>query len=743
MLSTYALMIVFIIWIIWLFQTERINQLHGAITMLFLVFSFLYIPSLDNQSSSLHLDEEEHIRGKIIQELNQKERVLESVVREEHSEMNILLTFFLEESFQSAPLEIPHGATCTIKGEVTTVESARNPGQFDFNNYLQSQGISYQLIINHPSDITCSGHSFLHYIHQVRDTIITFIKGNIDPFLGSWIRALIFGDTSAMDPTVIQVFQGWGLSHILAISGLHVGLIVGLLYAVLVKTGWVTKETSSYVLLGFIPIYIVLAGAQPSVLRAGFMVFLFLLLKIWMKKISTTDGLSIIFILLVCLDPYIVYHIGFQFSFLTTIALLLSSKWLSQTSSPFWNVAQISLIAQIAILPLQLQAFHLFQPLSIVLNIFVVSYFSIIIIPFLFVYISLFPIVPSIVQLFDGLFLTVHTKIIEFIFYIDHIGFPRMVVGSIPLILSVLYYVFFFMMMICLEKQLFNRSFFAGVFLVCTLFFMQVLPYMSKEGRVTMLDIGQGDAIVVELPYRKGVFMIDAGATFSFINQEISEKEFTHIIKPYLHSRGIQKLDALIISHEHLDHNGSVPFILEEFNVDHYVVSPFYEMNDEENRLIAELDVELHRVQAFDEFNLNEQHFTVVSPAKDYHDKNENSLAVMTELGGQNWLFTGDIYKKQELYIKQEFPNHSIDIWKVAHHGSDTSSAKEVIDHYLPKIYLIPVGVKNSHGHPKEEVVEMFSETDGTIFRTDLDGAIQFKFRDDSGTFSPFLHRIP
>src|SRR5699024_7797071 len=149
-----------------------------------------------------------------------------------------------------------------------------------------------------------------------------------------------------------------------------------------------------------------------------------------------------------------------------------------------------------------------------------------------------------------------------------------------------------------------------------------------------MLDIGQGDAIVIELPYRKGVFMIDAGATFSFTDQEVSEKEFTHIIKPYLYSRGIQKLDALIISHEHLDHIGSAPFIIEYFDVDHYVVSHLYELNDKEKQVIIEHDVELHRLQAFDELMINHQHFFVVSPVKDYQDKNENSLAVMTELGG-------------------------------------------------------------------------------------------------------------
>lgn len=743
MLSTYALMIAFIIWLLWLFQTERIKQLHGVTVVIFLLFSYMYIPSLTDSPPVQVFEEDNHITGKIIQQLNKKEQIVESVLREERTQEHILLTFFLDEPFQESPIELPYGAICTITGEVSTIDSARNPGQFDFKNYLQSKGISSQLIITNPTEITCGGHSFLHYIHQFRDNIITFIKENIDAFVGSWIQALVFGDTTFMDPEVKEVFQGWGLSHILAISGLHVGLIVGLLYTLFVKTGMMTKETSSYILLVFIPIYIVLAGAQPSVLRAGCMVFLFLLLNIWMKKVAITDGLSIIFIVLIYLDPYIVYHIGFQFSFLTTVALLLSGKWLSQTSSPFWNVAQISLVAQISILPLQLHTFHLFQPLSILLNIVVVTYFSIVVIPFLFLYILLFPFIPSIVQLFDGLFMAVHTRVLDFIFYIDYIDFPRIVVGSSPLVLSIIYYVFLFIMMIYLERKLLVRSFVAAVLLVSVLCTMQVFPYMSKEGRVTMLDIGQGDAIVVELPYRKGVFMIDAGATFSFINQEVSEKEYTHIIKPYLHARGIQKIDALIISHEHLDHNGSAPFIIKDFRVDHYVVSHFYEMNDEEKQLMHAYDIELHRMQTYDEFILNGQQFIVVSPGEDYLDENENSLAVLTELGGLNWLFTGDIYKRQELFIKRDFPNQPIDIWKVAHHGSDTSSSSEVIHHYSPKVYLVPVGVNNSHGHPSMDVIEMFSQTDGTIFRTDQHGAIEFIFTDDKGTFSHFLHTIP
>ncbi len=740
--ATYAFTIAYIIWLIWLFHTERLKQGHVILAILFYVITLLLIPSIDPIATLNKSVLTEKVTGTIVRPINKKEHVIESVLQDDDSDARILLTYFPKEPQEASLMELPHGSTCIVTGEAKVVDAARNPGQFDFRNYLSTQGISHQIIINDQSDIICSGQSLLHHVHELRDLFVTFVGEEVDPFIGSWIRALIFGDTSALDSEVIEVFQRWGLSHILAISGLHVGLIVGLLYALLVKSGWVTKETASYILLGFIPLYIVIAGGEPSVLRAGLMVFLFLVVQTWFQKISTIDGLSIVFICLVCLDPYIVYHIGFQFSFITTIALLLSTKWLAQTTSTVWNVAHISLIAQLSILPLQLNAFHIFQPLSIGLNIIVVSYFSLLIIPFLFIYILMFPLVSPLMQLFDSLFIYVHTFVLDAIVHIDQLNIPQMVVGAIPLPVSILYYVVFIAMMVFLESRLLKQAFLTGVFLVCTLVSVQLFPYLSKEGCVTMLDIGQGDAIVIELPYRKGVLMFDAGAMFSFKDQTISEKEYTQIIKPYLYSRGIQKVDALMISHAHLDHNGSAPFIMDEFRVDDYIVSEFYELNKAEEHILEANHIELHRLKTFDEITIMDQHFTVVSPDKDYHDKNENSLAVVTQLGEEHWIFTGDMYKKQEKRMRQSFPDLPIDIWKVAHHGSDTSSDKDTIDHYDPDVFLIPVGVNNSHEHPNDEVIEMLDEQGGLIFRTDEDGAIQYTFTDQGGTFLPFLHTI-
>lgn len=740
--ATYAWILCYFLWLLWIFYDGKINQLQFVVTMFFLSVTIVLIPSIENTSTKDLSTDTKDISGKIVQPLDRKEHVIESVMQQQTTNERILLTYFPEDQVQENALHIPHGATCTVNGKVDIATSATNPGEFDYKRYLDTQGISYQLIIESPADISCSGQSPLHYIHLTRDFFISFIDEEIDPYVGSWIRALILGDTDAIDIEIKQLFQRWGLSHILAISGLHVGLIVGLLYIVLVKSGWITKETASYLLMGFIPFYIIIAGASPSVLRAGLMVFLFLVLKMWFRKISTTDGLSIVFIVLVCFDPFIVYHIGFQFSFLTTFSLLLSRKWLSQTTSRMWHIAQISFVAQMAILPLQINAFYVFQPLSILLNLIIVTYFSVIVIPFLFVYVATFPLVGSITKMIDGVFLKIHTLVLAWIQYVDQLSIPSMVIGSISLFSSVIYYLLFIGMMIAVQQKNQLRACIAGCILVGLLTFNQLLPYISKEGTVTMLDIGQGDTFVIELPYRKGVIMVDAGATFSFTDQSVSEKVFDQVIEPYLHSRGIHKVDALIISHNHLDHNGSAPLVMESFDVDHYIVSTLYELNEVEEHSILENDIQLHQLQATDEIHIMDQMFTVLSPDIDYNDENENSLTVLTELGGKYWLFTGDIGKRQEDQIVRTLPNQKIDIWKVAHHGSNTSSSKEAITHYDPEVFLIPVGENNRYDHPEPEVLEVLEAADGVIYRTDEDGAVQYHFKENKGTFIPFLHMI-
>src|SRR5699024_9497534 len=148
----------------------------------------------------------------------------------------------------------------------------RNPGQFDFQTYLLQQGITYQLILQSLDDIDCKGSSFLGRFSTMRANLINHINRTFILETGAWVLVLVLGDDSFINEDITDLFQRWSLSHILAISGLHVGLVVALVYFMLIKLNIVTKEKAQLLMILFLPIYALLAGGAPSVWRASTMV---------------------------------------------------------------------------------------------------------------------------------------------------------------------------------------------------------------------------------------------------------------------------------------------------------------------------------------------------------------------------------------------------------------------------------------------------------------------------------------
>src|SRR5690625_659403 len=144
---------------------------------------------------------------------------------------------------------------------------------------------------------------------------------------------------------MIDLFRYWGISYVMTISGLHVGLIIALIYFILIKTGIMTKEKAQWFMLFFLPIYALLAGGEPSVSRASIMVSLFIVFSKLKLKLSVSDEVSILFLLLIFFNGYIIYHIGLLFSFIVPFSLILSRDWLIQTSSRFFQLINISFVS--------------------------------------------------------------------------------------------------------------------------------------------------------------------------------------------------------------------------------------------------------------------------------------------------------------------------------------------------------------------------------------------------------------
>lgn len=741
-LETKILFIILITWLFALLLSKRLGSVPLVVSLLSFLFFYFYLPppqsSTDLTSPTKNVTTS--LNGKIISSLESNEKKVSFLLKERTSHKKIQVIAFLKQTQKPLKIkkqQLKRGATCTIKGELGIVQPATNPGEFDFQKFSREKGIEYQLIISESSNIMCSGSSMLHLFDDWRQSLMKKTDTTYSEMTAAWLKALVLGDDSSIPEEVIDMFREWGLSHLLAISGLHVGLIVGLIYFLLIKTGFVTMETAKWAVVIFLPIYSIIAGSAPSVLRASFMGILLILFSVIKKQMTITDTIAIVFLLLVLFDKHIVSQAGFQFSFLISFSLILSSGLLAKTDRLFFQMLFISFISQMVIVPIQMQYFSSFQPLSILLNVFVVPYFSFFVIPLMFILLLLIPFNHLFFWL-DLLFQKIHILFLHVLTVVNQeVSFPW-VYGYFPGWAQCVYFVLLILFLICLQNGKQKLAFLYGTLSVCLIMAVVSSPYLSPYGKLTMLDMGQGDAFILELPHRKGVFFLDAGARLDFDTGSATDNVYEQIIKPYLKKEGITKIDGIFISHEDVDHMGSVDFMVKDLQIKNIIISPFYP-SQQQQMFWKKQGITIHRVTQGNQINISGQSFAVVSPSDKTKSANENSLVLWTKFGGKTWLFTGDIGKDTEKNIMQTFPKLKADVLKVGHHGSKNSSDKHFIEQIQPQFALISAGRNNRYGHPHQEVLEVLQDNKAVVLRTDKKGAIIYKYRQHTGTFFSYL----
>lgn len=734
-----AFILILFLWLCYLYVRKKLGLAPILLSVVFYLGFYYYLPPPDPDNIQMEKATNGEIQGTISSPITKSAKKLEFVIQEKQTNNKIIVVTFKQENekweeSQLTPLK--HGAACRINGVLELPDQSRNPGQFDYRNFLQTKDIRQQLTLSSLENISCDGaSSFLNTLYQTRSSLLQFVIAKTDPYTAKWLSALVLGDDSQLDEQTIELFQKWSLSHLLAISGLHVGLIIAIIYFLLIKLTILTREKAQWVMLFILPFYAFIAGGEPSVWRACLMVLVFIILHKIKVVYSLIDVLSILFLLLMLFDKYIIYHIGFQLSFLVTLGLLLSGKWIASTKSPLIISLQISFVAQMMIIPLQLAYFYTFQPLSILLNLLVVPYFSLFVIPFMFLVLLLSPLPIPILSLFNSVFETIHRLFIDVLQVIDQVAYFPYILGAMPLYAVIIYYILFLFFMDALQREKAWRALKFGGLIVVLITFVSLKPYLSPYGTITMLDIGQGDSFVVELPYRKAVFFIDAGAKMSWEDQKPTDSNFTQVIKPYLYANGIAKLDALFLSHEDVDHVGSVPYMINDLTVDHVFVSSYFPLPADTIRKWGKQGTSVQRLAAGNSIDLFNNTIQILAPISDKNDGNANSLVMHMQLGGLGWLFTGDIDDRVEKEIVTKYPDLDFDVLKVAHHGSNTSTSDVFIDQFQPSVAWISVGENNTYGHPTKEVLDKLNKEGVIIFRTDQDGAVQYRFKGEEGTF--------
>lgn len=258
----------------------------------------------------------------------------------------------------------------------------------------------------------------------------------------------------------------------------------------------------------------------------------------------------------------------------------------------------------------------------------------------------------------------------------------------------------------------------------------------SPIGEVTFIDVGQGDCIFIRLPFNQGNYLIDTGGVLHFAQEEWKKREKPFdpgesIVVPFLKSKGITKLDKLILTHGDIDHVGSSGVIFEHMQIDELIVGQTQEKSNAEQEIIKLARANQTKVTyAFNGlyWSQGKNQFFILAPEKNAKASNDASIVIYAKLGMKRWLFTGDIEKDGEEQLIQKYPNLQVDILKVGHHGSNTSTTDRFLKVVQPKVAVISVGENNLYGHPHKEVIERLEDDDIKTYRTDEHGAITFTY---------------
>lgn len=667
---------------------------------------------------------------------SQKEKVLLSYKIQTRKEKEILSKI------------IKVGAICKFEGAFKEPPSARNPNAFNYKQYLYFQNIHWIFTPRKINLQHCTKPSFSikNILLNVRKKGITYIENNFPPTSAAFVEALLFGEQNHINEQIMASYQSLGIIHILAISGSHVSLLVSMIFLIGIRIG-ITRERMFLFLFLLIPVYVLLAGASPSVIRAGLMTMIGIVVFWFPHYVNPLDALSIACMLMLFIQPYYVFHAGFQLSFLVTGALLLSVNLILKSNGGYFKqIWLVTLIAQLIVFPLILYYFYEISLLSLIANLIFIPLFSFVILP-MAIFSYLFHLFfPSLGEFFIVFLSFIIDSSNDLSLFLMKFQFLTLCFGKPPQFMMMIYYLIIIFIFVSWEKQ---KSIFIP--LLCLLFVLvihwNVYSFIPK-GTVTIIDVGQGDSILIELPYRKSVYLIDTGGTASFGEKEdwqIKHDSFSvgkDVLLPFLKSKGIRKIDKLILTHGDTDHIGSVSDVISEIKINEVYFPKNSSYDNVEKNLfneIARAKIPLKQIEKGDEWFEGGVPFFILGPNGNEQKQNNRSIIILTKLGGVSWLLTGDLEMEGEEKLLQEYPNLDIDILKIAHHGSKTSTGENFLHKLTPSIALISVGEQNRFHHPHPDVIKRLKNRGIHILRTDIHGAIQFHFTKNSGTFSTQL----
>ena len=726
------------------------------------------------------------ISNNIFKYLNQKYEKLYSNVediqiealvisnKEEQEFVNRYKVIVIEDKYKNTNLYIKidkninleYGDKIKIKGEFEEPQSQRNYKGFDYKQYLKTLKIYGTIKVD---TIEVKEKNCGNSINLLANKTFLKIKNNIEKTynkeISSIILGVMLGYTDNIDKEIKEQFSESNISHVLAVSGMHIAYVIIISKKITEK---VLGKRISYIVASFILIiYMYITGFSTSIVRAGIMGIINCMSFVFYRKSNTINNIAIASLIILVNNPYTLMSISFLLTYGGTLGIILfnstiekilksikirNKKWkylfvkIQRKSENIIKIISVSISAQIIIAPIMLIQFNTIGIsflitnllLSFIIGIIVMGGFLQILISF--ISIQLGKILANFISIpIYGLILIskIGTKIPLGNFKVSTPNLNKIIIYYIIIYIVIYFYKLFhsqklnstqiriknIIYLIKYKIKPYKRK--IKYIVVIIFFVILILSFFPRNLKIYFIDVGQGDSTLIITPSNQKI-LIDGGGSE---NYEVGK----NTLVPYLLDRKINRIDYILISHFDQDHVGGIIELLEEVKVEKIIISKQIKITEQYIKLIKIAkykNIKIIQVKKGDKLKI-EPNLIIDILFPDTNQITENAInnnSIVAKITYKNLkiLFTGDIEEIAEKELIKLYKNNELraDILKVAHHGSKTSSTQEFLNLVKPKIALIGVGKNNNFGHPNKDVLERLKYIGTKVYRTDECGEI-------------------
>ncbi len=657
--------------------------------------------------------------------------------KEEKTDGNLRVTVLHPGQYPS-PLKLKVGDWVKVSAQVLPVRDFRNFGAPRLANLRKNQNIHNHAVTKSPLLVELQGSnsfSVFRLTSSVRQRLTQKIEDHFSSAErtglseeGAVIEALLLGERGRLQEVTTRALQKSGLFHLIAISGAHIAIISYLLFGILKLFG-LPKRLSYAILIGLLIFYALLVEGRASVFRAAIMSIVFLGGKLLWKNARLLNSISLSAFVLLLANPFYLFDMGFELTFAATLSIILFfpavQKYLPRLPLKISDLFALSLTAQLGVLPFLASSFNRVSISSLFLNLAAIPLTGVVMgLGFIFLGLSF-----ASSLLAQGLARALEFLVRVFL-WIAHLFDPvsffsyRIPTPPLPVILGY----FFSLLLLLLAPRFKGQKLVALAFFALFLVVLVTYPFpaqFSKSLTLTFLDVGQGDCILVEFPGRKKM-LIDGGGV-----PDDSFDVGENVVSPFLWSKGIKRIDYLVLTHGHPDHMNGLKAVARNFKVGRFweSFSPPQSLGYEE--LKASLGPFILQERVFRGFSRQEGSvkMEILHPEEEEpfirEAVNEESIVLRLSLRETVFLLASDIDVGAESdLIEKDLPLQAR-ILKSPHHGSKSSSSEEFLNKVQPKIVVITAGRGNLYGVPNQEVLDRYRKLGARILRTDEDGAVQ------------------